>query len=189
MAAAVVALGAVAGIALVSAALFRTESPTVPEDALRQRILSGALAGVRNAPKIHFVTERSGRGFGFPKRSQVPVPPTRADSGTFVTWCYWQAGAPDPNGHHYDGTAWTGTLLQHMRHIPRSAVKPGDLVVFGPPPGLHVALVYRTGPDPLLVSHGSERDPRMVHLSVERRFFIRFRRGRITWLTMPNSGA
>jgi hypothetical protein len=190
LAVAVVALAAIAGLSLVSAALLRPGSPAPPEDALRQRILAGALAGVRNEPKIHYSQRRGPHGFGFPKRSQVPVPPTQADSSSFVTWCYWQAGAPDPNGRHYDGSAYTGFLLQHMRHISRGAVKPGDLVVFGPPPGRHVALVYGTGRDPWLVSHGSEQGPRMVRFSVEERGFVStFGNGTVTWLTLPQGGA
>lgn len=82
--------------------------------------------------------------------------------------CRW-AGLHDPNGLHYDGYGYTGTLLDHLHHYsdPHRA-EVGALAVFGPGSGDHVAMVMEPGADPLLWSHGSEGGPRRVRLSVER---------------------
>jgi hypothetical protein len=148
---------------------------------VRQRIVDGALAGVGNAPKIHFSLVRPMAGVVH--QTRLPAVPARMDSGAFVTWCYWQAGAPDPNGNHYDGTGYTGTLLRNMRHIRESAVTPGDLVVWGRAPGEHVALVVRAGKDPLLASQGNEAGPKLVTFSSENGWFRRGGNGKVTWLS------
>jgi hypothetical protein len=81
--------------------------------------------------------------------------------------CKW-AGLRDPNGLHYNGQGYTGTLLAHLPHYrdPRKA-KVGALCVFGPDDGDHVAMVMEPGHDPLMWSHGSERGPIKVRFSVE----------------------
>lgn len=82
--------------------------------------------------------------------------------------CKW-AGLHDPNGNHYDGAGYTGTLLGHLPHYTDpAAANVGALVVFGPPPGEHVAMVLRPGDDPLLWSHGGENGPIAILLSHER---------------------
>jgi hypothetical protein len=82
--------------------------------------------------------------------------------------CKW-AGLRDPNGLHYDGSGYTGTMLAHLSHYSDPAkAHVGALVVFGPPPGDHVCMVMRRGSDPMLWSHGSEGGPRRVPFSVER---------------------
>jgi cell wall-associated NlpC family hydrolase len=58
-------------------------------------------------------------------------------------------------------------LLEHMQAIAADAAQPGDLVVWGLPPGHHVALVLEPGPDPLLCSHGQEAGPVAIRFSVE----------------------
>ena len=47
-----------------------------------------------------------------------PQFPINADCSAFVTWCYWIAGADDPNGLGYNHTGYTGTLLSHGLEIP-----------------------------------------------------------------------
>src|SRR5437762_842516 len=82
--------------------------------------------------------------------------------------CKW-AGLHDPNGLGYDGAGYTGTLLGHLPHYtdPRQA-NVGALVVFGPPPGDHVAMVLERGKaNPALFSHGSEAGPLRIPLAVE----------------------
>lgn len=74
---------------------------------------------------------------------------------------------PDPNGRHFDGWGFTGTLLDHCNQITRAMLKPGDLVVFGAYPGHHVAAVLTADDDPMLGSHGRPGDPRQVSLSIE----------------------
>ena len=51
------------------------------------------------------------------------------DTSSFVAFCYWAAGAPNPNGGAYslEHGGFTGTMLAHMKHIPRSAAQLGDV--------------------------------------------------------------
>jgi cell wall-associated NlpC family hydrolase len=109
---------------------------------------------------------------------RLPKVPTALSSGSFVTWCYWNAGAPDPNGKDYSQGGYTGYMLAHARHISEREARPGDLVVFGSGPGKHVALVVEPGRDPLLASHGSSAGPLLVRFSVERSYVP----GPVTWL-------
>src|SRR5436190_6435118 len=91
-------------------------------------------------------------------------------SESVTVLCRW-AGLHDPNGLGYNGAGFTGTLLAHLPHYTRpSAAGVGALVVFGPAPGDHVCMVLTPGEDPVLFSHGSERGPLKLPLSVERRY-------------------
>ena len=105
--------------------------------------------------------------------------PLATDCSGFVTLCYFLAGAPDPNGRGYDGSGWTGTLLERMENVDRQAVGHGDVVVFGEYPGHHCALVLEPGPDPLLCSHGQERGPLEIRFSNE----SRYQPADVTWLS------
>jgi len=131
---------------------------------LRERIVSHARWGIAHRADIHYEQRRPIDGLHEPRRL-----PLRTDCSGFATLCYAWAGAPDPNGLGYSGQGYTGTLLQHMEAVPLEAVRPGDLVVFGPPPGRHVALVLEPGADPLLCSHGQEAGPLAVRFSAESR--------------------
>ena len=129
---------------------------------LRAQIVANAQWGIANEPLIHYEQLRPIDGLR--ESHQLPL---HTDCSGFVTLCYAWAGAPDPNGLDYSGQGWTGTLLQHMKPIAADAAQPGDLVVFGPPPGHHVAIVLEPGPDPLLCSHGEEKGPLAIRFSVE----------------------
>jgi len=66
------------------------------------------------------------------------------DCSSFVTLCYKEAGAADPNGAGYSGNGYTGTLATHGAPVPYPS--PGDLVFYGSPPDYHhVALVVGGG--------------------------------------------
>lgn len=81
--------------------------------------------------------------------------PIHADCSAFVTLLHWYAGCEDPNGTGFDHEGYTGTLLSHNPHVPEAKVQPGDLVVYGPGEGEHVAIIVLVnGPDLLTVSHG-----------------------------------
>jgi hypothetical protein len=70
---------------------------------------------------------------------------TRTDCSAFATLCYRAAGCPDPNGLHYNGYGYTGTLVQHGERT--SAPRPGDLAFYGGTwqiPG-HVAVIVEGG--------------------------------------------
>jgi hypothetical protein len=112
--------------------------------------------------RIHYAEIRPIDGLHRPHKL-----PLRTDCSGFVTLCYAWAGAPDPNGLGYSGQGYTGTLLAHMRPVTLDAARPADVVVWGPWPGRHAALVLAPGPDPLLCSHGSERGPLAAPFSDE----------------------
>jgi cell wall-associated NlpC family hydrolase len=57
-----------------------------------------------------------------------------------------------------------------MRRIPKRAAQPGDLVVWGAAPGHHVALVLEPGDDPLVASHGQEKGPVAIRVSIESQY-------------------
>ena len=109
-----------------------------------------------------------------------PQFPIWADCSAFVTWCYWIAGADDPNGLGYNHQGYTGTLLSHGLEIPLAQVQPGDVIVYGPSTGWHTALIVQAGPDPLTISHGQQGDPSLVHVSQDGRQpqrYLRFHTG------------
>lgn len=129
---------------------------------LRAKIVQIARWGIQNEGKIHYQQLRPVDGIDHPHKL-----PLQTDCSGFATLCYkWSGAKVDPNGEKFAG-AYTGTMLQHCRHIPRSAVQPGDLVVWGAYPGHHVALVLEAGADPLLCSHGQEKGPLAIRFSDE----------------------
>ena len=54
----------------------------------------------------------------------------RTDCSAYATLAFKDAGAPNPNGHAYDGAGWTGTLVAHGQWTDRP--RPGDLAFYGP---------------------------------------------------------
>lgn len=132
---------------------------------LRQLVVAEAKWGVAHEPEIHYREVRP-----FPLAKTLPL---TTDCSGFATLCYFHAGAPDPNGLHYNGTGYTGTLLDHgaLTTTPR----PGDLVFYGPGTAYHVAVVVEGGPDPLTVSHGQEGGPQYVRVSQDNRQPVRYR--------------
>jgi cell wall-associated NlpC family hydrolase len=133
---------------------------------VRAKIVQLARWGIQNESRIHYQQLRPVDGMD--RRKKLPL---NTDCSGFSTLCYKWAGAnDDPNGCNFAGSAYTGTMLTHCRHIPKSAVQPGDLVVWGAYPGHHVALVLAAGLDPLLCSHGQEKGPLAITFSAESRF-------------------
>ena len=64
-------------------------------------------------------------------------------------------------------------------------MKVGDVVIWTPPAtGQHAAIVVETGPDPLLVSHGSETGPTLIRFSKEHRYQSGNGHDRAIWLTV-----
>lgn len=151
--------------------------------AVRARIVGWALWGVAHAARITYSTGPS-------RLAALAAPgrlPLATDCSAFATLCYAWAGAPNPNAAGpYDPAAggYTGTMLQHCRHIPRGAVQPGDLVVWTPPPqGEHVCVVVSPDADPWLVSHGSDAGPKKLRFSAENAYQAAHGHATVTWLS------
>ncbi len=90
------------------------------------------------------------------------------DCSESVTLICRLAGLRDPNGNHYNGQGFTGTLLGHLHHYkgPVANAHPGAMVVFGGGDGEHVAMLYEHDEkDPRCFSHGTEADPSFYRLS------------------------
>ena len=135
---------------------------------LRARIVSYWLWGIAHESQIHYRQARPMEDVR--SSSRLKMLPRWADCSEFVTDGYAYAGAPDPNGLNYSGAGYTGTLLTHGAKISQSSLLPGDLVVFGRSPGVHVCGVLAAGVDPLLASHGQEAGPIKISLSVEKKY-------------------
>jgi hypothetical protein len=57
-------------------------------------------------------------------------------------------------------------------------------VIFTPPStGQHVCIVVSTGPDPWLVSHGSDRGPTRLRFSDELAYQAKAGHGQVVWLS------
>jgi cell wall-associated NlpC family hydrolase len=145
------------------------------EQRKRARVVAVARWGAAHQPSIHYAETRP---IPLPPAGTLPALPLTTDCSGFATVCFRAAGAPDPNGHGYDGQGFTGTLLTHGRRV--STPQPGDVVVYGPRPGHHAAVVVKAGRDPLTVSHGSEAGPLYITVGAERAYqppgvtFLRF---------------
>jgi hypothetical protein len=156
----------------------------VSEAGIRKRIVDWARWGCKNTLRIAY----SENG---PRLGAVLTPgalPLVTDCSAFATLCYSWANAPNPNAsgpYSARQTAYTGTMLHNCRHIPQSAVKPGDLVAWTPPStGHHVCIVVTAGRDPLLVSHGQDKGPVEVRFSDEHAYQRRKGHGTVTWLSV-----
>jgi cell wall-associated NlpC family hydrolase len=65
---------------------------------------------------------------GVRRRIHLPEVPPYEDTSSFVTWCYWQADAPDPSGLDYNGFEWSGSLIVRGRHV--TTPRPGDIAFY-----------------------------------------------------------
>lgn len=133
-----------------------TEGP----EGQRATIVATALFAYNKRDQIHY-TMGPQRMEGVTHKIKPPHFPSFGDCSSMVTWYYWVAGAPDPNGVNYNGTGFTGTLAQHGETVSIDQSKPGDYVLYGSgPPWHHVALLVgvKNGKH-MVVSHGSEPGP------------------------------
>jgi peptidoglycan hydrolase-like protein with peptidoglycan-binding domain len=156
---------------------------------IRQEMVTNCNWGVAHNADIHYPPH---------DLNARPIPinipkyhlPFTTDCSGFVTIMAKWSGAPDPNGLGYDGQGYTGTLLQHLPHITKQDSLPGDLVVFGPPPGDHVVVLVEPGTvaDPQVVSHGGESDPSRSPLSGMISWFGQHGHPGVTYLRLPTSG-
>lgn len=133
------------------------------EAATRAEMVRGARWMISHAGSIHYSQARP-----FHLYSPGALPETLDCSGSTITLARW-ADAPNPSGTA-PGYGNTSTIAAHAKQISRSAIKPGDMVVFGINPTTHVAVVLEVRSDPLMFSHGSESGPVAVALSTEARY-------------------
>jgi len=131
---------------------------------------------VQHNGKIHYaqrrpMVTRALETFAALRRAVAAPAGVTMDCSESVTLICRLAGTRDPNGLHFNGLGFTGTLLEHLPHYAKAAAaQTGALVVFGPGTGEHVCMVRDSGPDPLLFSHGTEAGPFYVRLSEERHY-------------------
>lgn len=138
---------------------------------VRHAITDWARWGAMRTIDIHYTQGQSRDDYLHEPRGRLPL---WTDCSGFVTYCYWAAGAPDPSGLSYTYVGFTGTLLEcAARHghitFDLSQARPGDPIVIGPGVGWHAVIVVEAGPDPLVVSHGSEAGPRIERISSDPR--------------------
>lgn len=130
----------------------------------RQPIVHAAHIAYENRDRIHY-TQSSQRMQGVRENIRLPHFPTQEDCSSFVTWCYFVAGAPDPNGRGFNGYGYTGDQITHgtETHNPR----PGDLVFYGHSHGdiNHVTLFVGNGQ---VISHGQETGPMLYPMDYSR---------------------
>jgi lysozyme family protein len=154
------------------------------QQAIRKRIVQWALWGCKNTGRIAYTQNGNVRLSQLGKNASVPL---ATDCSGFATLCYSWAGAPNPNAAGtYDARqpAFTGSMLGHMRKIPKNAAQPGDLVVWTPPAtGQHVCLVVSAGADPMLVSHGDDSGPKKLRFSAEDAYQRGHAHGTAVWLS------
>jgi hypothetical protein len=140
-------------------------------DAARAAIVKWAQWGVTHTAEIHYTQGVSRDDYLHEPKGRLPL---WTDCSGFVTYCYWAAGLPDPSGLDFRWVGFTGTLLENAQNHGRvlfdvSAARPGDPIVIGPGSGWHAVVCVEAGPDPLVVSHGSEAGPKLERLSLDPR--------------------
>jgi peptidoglycan hydrolase-like protein with peptidoglycan-binding domain len=130
----------------------------------RQQIVHAAYIGYKNRDRIHY-TQSNERMQGVTKNIRPPKFPTQEDCSSFVTWCYFVAGAPDPNGNGYNGTGYTGDQIGQGKETQEP--RPGDLVFYGRSHGdiNHVTLFVGNGQ---VISHGQETGPMLYPIDYSR---------------------
>ncbi len=123
----------------------------------RHKIVATAFVGYRHKEAVHY-TQDARRMEGVRGRIRPPRHPGWEDCSSFATWCYWAAGARDPNGCGYNGTGYTGTQVRNGKTT--NNPRPGDLVFYGGGEiPSHVAVYVGNGK---VVSHGSEPGPYLL---------------------------
>lgn len=140
------------------------KAPSPNQSSVQSKIVATALLGWHENDQIHY-TQDSRRMQGVRERIRPPHVPHYEDCSSFATWCFWIAGAPDPNGLGYNGYGFTGTQIRHGRKV--SNARAGDLVFYGNKGGVptHVAIAVGGGK---VVGHGSEIGPVLALISYRR---------------------
>lgn len=152
-------------------ALKALPDPETAADKLRAAIVAWGRWNAAHEPQIGYSQGVDRDDFLHEPRGHLPM---NSDCSGDVTQQNWAAGAPDQSGLAYRYVGYTGTILafayKHGRVFTDvSRARPADDIVIGPGTGWHVVKVIEAGPDPLVVSHGSESGPKIQRLSVDPR--------------------
>lgn len=154
--------------------------PTSHEEIVRAACVSVAQLLLANAARIHYPPNDQRTTGSIHEISSLAslqnilgsAGGLTADCSQTVSLIAHVAGARCPDGEYakdWAADGYTGTLLAGCEHITAGQVKPGDLHVYGAGTGHHVAMALSAGPNPEMVSHGS--DPiRLVRDSDESRY-------------------
>lgn len=132
----------------------------------RNEVLHACKLMLQHPANIHY-TQGPDRWEGINKQDHAAHGqyPKHGDCSSTATWILWCALYGGPGGYHLNDlvnrqnwqAGYTGTMLQHGRHIKSAPnLKVGDLVIYGPGTGEHVAVYIGGG---YVFSHGSEGGP------------------------------
>lgn len=135
----------------------------------RKKIVAAARLCFDHRDEIHYTQNIDGPGpkrmEGVRERLKPPQFPHNEDCSSFITWCYFSADAPDPNGNGYNGSGFTGDEVNHGTEVttPRLA----DLVFYGPSRSEinHVNLYVGGGK---IIGHGGEAGPKVFDIDYDR---------------------
>jgi len=138
----------------------------VSPDTLRRKIAKAAHCGYVNREEIGYTQLAPARMEGIRDQRRPPDYPRSADCSSFAIWCYWAAGAPDPNDTGYSG-GWSGSLLLKGREVKIGDAAMGDIAFYGPSRSDigHVTVYVGNGK---CVSHGQESGPTLYDLDYDR---------------------
>ncbi len=138
----------------------------------RDRVVQAAKLSLANKDQVSY-TEGPKRWNGIKNRRNAALGQVAhfGDCSSSCAWWLWNGlhllfGLGDVvNGTNWTG-GFTGTMYEHGMVVqdPKNALR-GDCVLYGGPPGKHVAMVVgMTNGVPMVISHGSEPGP----------FYLRF---------------
>jgi hypothetical protein len=125
--------------------------------------------GTQRKRVVEIAKQSLGRTQDFTYDMIRPIPASlqgrvKTDCSGFVTLCYKEAGAPDPNGNGYNGQGSTATLWAYGK--PVSKPQPGDLVLYGSPSvagsSAHVCVVINESE---CIGFGSQGGPRRTSIN------------------------
>lgn len=135
-------------------------------DTIRRKIAKAAHVGFVNRDEVHYTQQAGTRWQGITDERRPPEFPTSADCSSFAIWCYWAAGAPDPNGTGYHG-GWSGSLLLKGEEVKIRDAGLGDIAFYGTSRSDigHVTVYVGNGH---CVSHGQESGPMLYSLDYDR---------------------
>jgi peptidoglycan hydrolase-like protein with peptidoglycan-binding domain len=109
-----------------------------------------------NRAFIHY-TQSSMRMYGVKNRIRIPSVTKYEDCSSSVTYIFWYADAPDPNGLGFNGYGFTGTMTQNGTRV-LGPWKEIDCHYYGPSDSRITHVTMNIGKNKVF-SHGSEEGP------------------------------